>query len=445
MFNDSVREELISKITPLAKPIPKPKDIDLPVFFEQRGATQVQEKLKQNRIDSPRKFSNSEVEYQTADLAPKNTSPTLVEFHNRNAPIPEWRLKLKNAVRQRLDDRTVQTGAAVAEPSGVKRAAIVSERLSSTDVNETEAEMAIGEIDNPTLARALKRIEQSRNKFLKPEKTKLRVVGKKAKQNPTNLYKIKEAAAAVPNQFSSGATAARNPVSLRLDEEKLDTNKLPPLPKPAEISTSFDKRPLKFEKSEVDTVVAETVVEAHSDEPIMKSRMLPGFEKIEIRDVDDSVEVMEFADDASEIDEIDVQEIDDCAPFAIRFNAGLFDMIIGSFATLLLLSPFMAFGGEWFTLTGLFGFLATCSVIMFIYMTFAIGYYGRTFGMKLFALEVVDIDGEEYPTVHQAAVSSSVYILSLAFGGIGFLTLLFNDEKRAAHDIVSKTIVVKEF
>jgi uncharacterized RDD family membrane protein YckC len=129
----------------------------------------------------------------------------------------------------------------------------------------------------------------------------------------------------------------------------------------------------------------------------------------------------------------------------MRFNAGLFDLIIGSFAGLLLLTPIMAMGGNWFTLSGFFAFLATTSFLMFIYMTVAIGYYGRTFGMKLFSLEVVDIEGEEYPTLHQAAVSSCVYLISLALGGIGFLTLLFNAEKRAAHDIVSRTIVVKEF
>ncbi len=70
---------------------------------------------------------------------------------------------------------------------------------------------------------------------------------------------------------------------------------------------------------------------------------------------------------------------------------------------------------------------------------------GKSFGMRLFSLELIDIEGEEYPTLHQAAVSSAVYLLSLAFGGVGFLTLAFNDEKRAVHDLVSGTIVVKEF
>ncbi len=81
---------------------------------------------------------------------------------------------------------------------------------------------------------------------------------------------------------------------------------------------------------------------------------------------------------------------------------------------------------------------------MFIYLTTTVGFYGRTFGMRLFSLEVVDIEGENYPTLHQAAVSSAVYLLSFVFAGAGLLTLLFNDERRAVHDLVSGTIVVKE-
>jgi uncharacterized RDD family membrane protein YckC len=141
---------------------------------------------------------------------------------------------------------------------------------------------------------------------------------------------------------------------------------------------------------------------------------------------------------------MEVEEFDDCAPFAMRFNAGLFDLIIGSFSSLLLLSPFMVLGGNWLSTAGLFALLATCAIVMFVYLTTSVGFYGRTFGMRLFSLEIIDIEDEDYPTFHQAAVSSAVYLLSLALGGIGFLTLPFNEDKRAVHDLVSGTIMVKE-
>jgi uncharacterized RDD family membrane protein YckC len=78
-------------------------------------------------------------------------------------------------------------------------------------------------------------------------------------------------------------------------------------------------------------------------------------------------------------------------------------------------------------------------------MTTAVGLFGKTFGMKLFSLELIDIEENDYPTFHQAAVSSSVYLLSLALGGTGFLTVPFTTDGRAVHDIVSGTIIVREY
>ncbi len=103
------------------------------------------------------------------------------------------------------------------------------------------------------------------------------------------------------------------------------------------------------------------------------------------------------------------------SPFVLllrmRFNAGLFDLIIGLFSSLILLSPFLLWGGNWWSFAGVSGFLATWAIIMFAYLTTAIGYYGKTFGMRLFSLEVIDIGGENYPTLHQAAASKTVLFM----------------------------------
>jgi uncharacterized RDD family membrane protein YckC len=148
-----------------------------------------------------------------------------------------------------------------------------------------------------------------------------------------------------------------------------------------------------------------------------------------------------------EIEEFDdfEDEIEDLAPFSMRFNAGLFDMIIGVFATLVLLSPIALAGGSWMTTAGLLTFAGTFAIIMFLYTTASVGFFGKTLGMRLFSLELVDAEENQYPTIHQAAVSSSLYILSLLFGGIGFISVFFNEEKRAIHDLLSGTIIVREF
>jgi len=66
-------------------------------------------------------------------------------------------------------------------------------------------------------------------------------------------------------------------------------------------------------------------------------------------------------------------------------------------------------------------------------------------GMRLFSLEIVDAMENEYPTLQQAAISSSLFLISLAFAGSGFITAFFNEERRAIHDLLSGTIVVREF
>ena len=387
-----------------------PKFLSLPkrVNFEIKGNSPVPNKLNQQIIiANPPK--SAELKPATAEIAAKPTTPTLVEFHTKTATIPEWRLQLQNSVRRRQ-------GYNETDASAVQQTRLVTNGANALKA-EVVAEVETFQHENTTLNSALQRIEKSRQRFLKEEKPPIVAVNLAPTTNKNYPFYIASKQTEVaPKPASKNVpvsvpTKPKLATSLRIDSEPIDTNKLPPLPKAATVSSSFAKSSVNF-------------IEAEKD-------------KIEIK----AAEVEELVETNEEI----FEEIDDCAPVAMRFNAGLFDLIIGAFLSLLLLAPFVMLGGNWFTFAGLLAFLATCAIVMFIYLTTAIGMFGRTFGMRLFSLEVVDIEGEEYPSLHQAAVSSSVYLLSLALGGIGFLTLPFNQEKRAVHDLVSGTIVVREY
>ena len=372
-------------------------------------------------------------ESDTSEIQSNITSPTLVEFHSKNAAIPEWRLQLQNTVRQRQGRSTTET-AKMDEP--VQKTKLVTNGAVALKVETIEKaeESDNDRIKNPTLASALQRIKQSRLQFLKEEEEEIKPITALPAPAPnknypfhiagkTNSTKAKKSS----KNVSSNLPSKPNPVvSLKDDAKHLDTNKLPPLPKPTKIAESFKKSPATIVKEE--TKIEEKIEIAEE----VKEKV-----KIETKPVETEKTAL--------IEESEIEETDDYAPIAMRFNAGLFDFIIGSFSTLLLLSPFMLFGESWATLSGIAAFVAVCAVVMFIYLTTAVGMYGKTFGMRLFSLEVIDIEDEDYPTLHQAAVSSSLYLASLALFGIGFLTLFYNEEKRAAHDIVSGTIVVKEF
>ena len=348
-------------------------------------------------------------------------APTLVEFQNKNATLPDWRLKMQNAVRQRIENPAGDDSAAP------KKEIQQQTRLVTSGANALKPQIVeeiISEpLKNEKVANALKRIELSRQAFFVEETVPETNVDGDASSNKNYPFYIAartNETAAKPAESKASVNVPPKPklvtnVSRNADGE-LDTNKLPPLP--VKSTTGFDM---------VSTAAPEEIVEPQTIETVQPTRL------IETATIEQPVENQE------------VEDSDDLAPFAMRFNAGLFDLIIGSFASFVLLAPFMLSGGEWMTFTGLLAFAATLSVVMFIYLTSSIGMFGRSIGMRLCSLELVDVEQNEYPTFHQAAVSSSVYLLSLIFGGIGFLTIPFNEEKRAVHDIVSGTIVVKEY
>lgn len=410
MTNDSVREELIGKISARLNPlkVETVEKIEIKEFIELKAAPMPSQMLSNPVIMNESNSAAEILKSATANIEAKPTNPTLVEFHNKNAAVPEWRLQLQNAVRQRQGQPAVAATATIEEPAAAPRAKLVTSGANALKSQVVEAPKQQAD-KHPDLARALDRIEKSRRKFLVDEEQSVpaAIAAPKANKNYPFYIAAKTSESDLkPAEINPPiGTFAKPKLAASLKAEKLDTNKLPMLD--AEIAESFAVPPAV-------SGTVETSVETVSEKRI------------------NSIETEEIA------------ENDDCPTFAMRFNAGLFDLIIGSFASLCLLSPFMLMGGEWLSGAGFFAFAATASLVMFVYLTIAVGFYGRTFGMRLFSLELIDINGEEYPTFHQAAVSSSVYLLSLTFGGLGFLTVFFNEEKRAAHDLVSNTIIVKE-
>lgn len=421
MMNDSVREELEVKSAPLVKP----------VNFEQPGASLMSNsKPNQIKLSDPKPLLLAKP--KTADLPPflppavSETKPepaqTLVEFQNKNSTLPDWRLKMQNAVRQRIEVKNTETPTPT--PTLRRRQPTSGANALKVEIVEEEQKSFL---ENDKVAAALKRIELSRQTFLVEEKTE--TVSQEIHSSDSKNYPFYIAARTTEPPVKAQpikATVNTTPKPTLVPQARnvtgdFDTNKLPNLQKSAPLVSSFDKPLTTPMPKELLETQAEEFGEIHkTKEAVLEEKSIA-------------------------VEETEVEEIEDLAPFAMRFNAGIFDVLIGSFASLILLSPFMLSGtGSWFTFTGFLAFLAVTSVVMFIYMTTSLGTFGKTLGMRLFSLELVDIEENEYPTFHQAAVSSSVYLLSLAFGGLGFLTVLFNEEKRAVHDIVSNTIVVKE-
>jgi uncharacterized RDD family membrane protein YckC len=87
--------------------------------------------------------------------------------------------------------------------------------------------------------------------------------------------------------------------------------------------------------------------------------------------------------------------------------------------------------------------ISTYIVIGFIYLTIATAFTGRTLGMKLFSLRVVDARTGLIPTGGQSVARALIYMLSIASAGIALIYTLLDSEKYAAHDRLTRTAVVR--
>lgn len=135
---------------------------------------------------------------------------------------------------------------------------------------------------------------------------------------------------------------------------------------------------------------------------------------------------------------------DDRAPRVKRFAAALADLLVVAFLS----APFAAVIeltiGNWSDprVWGSMGGIV--AVLMFLYLTCSLALASRTLGMKLFAMHAVDANTAHAPTTGQCARRALVYMLSLATFGLGILYALFDAEGRTAHDLLSRTVVVKQ-
>ena len=425
MVNDSVREELELKIGRVSDRLERSVVAAAePVFIAERSVEPplriaVEPAPAQVAEPSARRIPRGE----TNELGRKKTSPTLVGFQPKVSTVPDWRLQLQNAIRQRKTD-DVPVAQAVAA-AAVQRAA--SPAPSPKARIEQRSDVAH---DNPRVAAALRRIETSRQRFMdEPVKT----VSAESPLRPASrnypFDVVSRGSDFAPRANAPQATVNTLPkprlvTSAKAERKRYDTNKLPPIP----AATA----PVAIEI--VAAPVAEPVEDVKLDTaaPVIEARPEPKKLPMIVDDLAEEYGIIEYADD------------DDLAAIPSRFLAGLFDSIIGGFAAGIVLSPFLVSGGDWLSVSGAMTIMAVFGIVMFAYMTTAIGLRGRTVGMRLFGIEVVDAEENEYPTMHQAAVSSAVYLLSLPMLGLGFVPVLFNEERRAAHDLISGTVLVRE-
>ena len=318
-----------------------------------------------------------------------NGSSSLIAFPGTNrSSIPEWRRELGERVRE-VQERRAREAALEVPDAPVESAAPQLELLPTVESPAL----------NPLVAAALQRIERA---HARPQYAGNVAVATVEEYDPEPHVNLN-----VP----SPATELDELVF----EEEIKVNDAPPTP---------------------ERVHNLAVVPALPPEEFV-ARPKP---KRLIRDDNDPA--LNYLDSLPTTVGVDVTR-HQSAPLFRRLTGGVLDLLVIS----LLVSPVYAviqFNQlDWQEPRTIAFAAGSFVVVSFLYLTIITAFTGRTLGMRMMALRVVDTRTGLIPTGGQSAKRAVIYILSLAAAALPLMYTLIDRDKLAPHDRVSRTTVVR--
>lgn len=330
--------------------------------------------------------------------APKRSAPrpsrSLINFPGvSRATVPEWRREVGERVRERLEKRAreavVETGGVgllVGEPESQKMPLL--ELLPQAEIEPV----------NPLVAKALRRIERANS------------------------------------QPVLGTALAR---AIAYEEPALEIDQTPTPAMSPEVA-----RPERIHNlAVVPTPEPLPTIETHIIEPPPVATPLVSRKAKRVID-DLNCPSLNYLDSITTAVMLEVRDYESAGLFRRLFSAVLDLAIIAALS-----SPFLALVNlTTFTWqdTRVMAFLASAFLLVgFLYLTITIAFTGRTLGMKLCSLRVVDARTGLIPTGSQSAGRSIVFMLSLATAGLAMMYALINRERHTMHDRFTRTAVIR--
>ena len=332
---------------------------------------------------------------------------SLIEFPGARNSLPQWRKDLGERVREVQERRLRETalesgdGEVGAGEEGVKGPLL--ELLPQAEVSPL----------NPLVVAALRRIERAHipthegGSFTNVSAATALAYAEQPEFSSEGLSMINEArAASLPEQEVIPQRSSEHP------EKVHSLSVVPNLP------TSPDSL-----VNQVDASVT-----------VPKSRRLIGGDPN-----DPALNYLDSIPRAQRVDDYEKRN----APIPLRFFCALLDLVVIGLLSLLPLALVGLTDLTWQDPRVIAFAVATSIVVAFLYLTICTALTGRTLGMRLFSLRIVDARTRMIPTGSQSAGRSLVYILSVVSTGLPLVYTLIDREKRAAHDRFTRTEVVR--
>ena len=346
----------------------------------------------------PEAESSNDVDMEPTGDTPSQPQPkksTLIEFPGvTRSSVPEWRKELSERVRE-VQERRAREAA--------REAAEVERQRVEASINPPQLELlAPTEMPaiNPLVAAALRRIERAHQTA--PTETR------------HTRSTLATAIAYAPAREENDMNETVGPPTTQLTFEP---------------EIAVEEPPPAVEKTHL------VVVPPSEPEPAL----VPRAPKRLIRD-DPNDPALNYLDSISRTLRVDDSSTQSASAFRRLFSA-LFDLVF----CVMLSSPIA--GAAYWTGNNLqqprvIAVLAGSFVVVtFIYLTVMTALTGRTWGMRLLSLKVIDRKTRLIPTGSQSIGRSFVYLISLATV-LGTLSVLFSREGYTVHDRLTRTAVV---
>jgi uncharacterized RDD family membrane protein YckC len=331
--------------------------------------------------------------------SPAERKSTLIEFPgiSRNA-LPEWRKELSERVREVQERRARETAREAAEAERQRvEATADAPQLELLPPTETPAM-------NPLVAAALKRIERAHQS-----------ASVETRQPRSSLA----TAVAYAPEREENIMNETVPPTIQLEFE----------PEPP----AADPPPPAIEKSHLVIVPPPTIEpEVIKTEPAAPPKRL-------IRD-DPNDPALNYLDSICRNVRVDDLANHSASAFR-RLVSAVVDLIICAALTSPIAGAFYFSGGDFHDTRALTVLAGALVVVTFLYLTLATALTGRTLGMRLLSLRVIDTKTGLIPTGGQSIGRSFFYLISLPTV-IGILFALISREGYTAHDRFTRTAVV---
>jgi uncharacterized RDD family membrane protein YckC len=362
----------------------------------------------------------------TARSASQKTgkSSTLIEFPGANrSSKPQWRQQLSERVRE-IQERKARENDESPTSGGEGARVPVSGRQLGVVPPSEPADV------NPIVAAALKRVERAQHTSTHvPRTLTARAGATAAARAAEEAYEVRPAPVAVPDPI-----LVHVPVESPVIE----------VPEPEEIAAAEPVRERKLVM--VTTQVSEAAVSRNTavtiSEEIEPKQEKPAPRKVIEGVIDDSYLSRLEAEMLPPVRQCD--PLENYAPLGSRVIAATVDLLIVAFVS----SPFAATielsNGNWSDPRVLASMLGIVLLVMFLYHTSSFALSGRTFGMSLLSLRTVDSRTAAHPSTRQSLGRALLFIFVVATGFLGALAALFDGERRTLHDMLSRTVVVKD-